>query len=218
MWILSYAICSFEGATFLVLFFWPGLLKEAHLQAHPDGAGELPYGAIFSSFMAAIMLGACTFRKIIQDKPVEPSDARRGVVAFFKALVAPHMLLAIALLVAGTSLLLIVCVPHETGIYMGFLVFELCNGVYLPSIAYQRGLIINPANRAGLYGLMQLPLYIFVVVALCTTGESTYLPMLAARRDRTLADSVPQMHNAGEQFSRPALWCSLRPHWRVPWD
>lgn len=153
------------------MFFWPGLLKEAHLQANPGGADDLPYGAIFSSLQAAIMLGASTFRRIIQEKRTEPRPNQSAVAGFFRIFVEPHMLLATALMVAGISLILIACVPHETGIYIAFLTFEMCNGIYLPSIAYQRGLIIKATNRAGLYGLMQLPLYIFVIVTLCTTGE-----------------------------------------------
>lgn len=183
MWILSYAICCFEGATFLVLFFWPDLLKEAHIQANPNGASELPYGAIFASFQAAIMLGSSSFRRLIEEKRSEPTYPRKRVAAFFKVLVEPHMLLSLALLVSGISLLLIACVPHEIGIYIGFLVFEACNGIYLPSIAYQRGLIIKATNRAGLYGLMQLPLYIFVIVALCTTGEGMLPRIREAERE-----------------------------------
>jgi len=155
------------------------------------------------------MLGSSSFRRLIEEKRSEPTYPRKRVAAFFKVLVEPHMLLSLALLVSGISLLLIACVPHEIGVYIGFLVFEACNGIYLPSIAYQRGLIIKATNRAGLYGLMQLPLYIFVIVALCTTGEGMLPRIREAEREResTLL-TTPQMHSAGERFSRLALWSS----------
>ena len=47
--------------------------------------------------------------------------------------------------------------------------------MYVPSVAYQCGIVVDKSSRVSLYGLMKLPLVIFVIVALCTTAEGASL-------------------------------------------
>lgn len=79
-----------------------------------------------------------------------------------------------AVAVAAVSLLGLALLAGETACFYTFLVFEVSNGVYVPSVAYLRGLVVDEKSRAGLYGLMKIPLFIFVILALGITAEGMY--------------------------------------------
>lgn len=44
-------------------------------------------------------------------------------------------------------------------------------GIYYPSMAHQKGKVIDDGVRANIYGMLRIPLNIFVVVALSLTKE-----------------------------------------------
>lgn len=165
-----------------MIFFWPSVLQAAHTltpdlppnttiigsHATPD-ASDLPYGVIFASFMAAMILGALLF------KALSGSEAlllQRSTGASASAATrAPVCLLIGAVVLAGVSLSWLSMLRAELAQFCAFLAFEIANGVYVPSIAYARGLVVDDKSRAGLYGLMRLPLFIFVILALGITAE-----------------------------------------------
>jgi MFS transporter, MFS domain-containing protein family, molybdate-anion transporter len=124
---------------------------------------------IFATFMAAMILGAMLFNAVVEERPVEEKYIPKEGLG-------PNVFLAGAILLAGATLLTAVFVSSETGSLLAFLVFEVCNGFYVPSVAFQRGKIVNESNRAGLYGLMKLPLFIFVIIALCTAVDGKLSP------------------------------------------
>ncbi len=127
--------------------------------------------------MAAMILGATFFNAVARDGQAAPGPhAGRPRPSWLSAMTASSNLLGAAVLLAGLSLALTVFVSSEIGILCSFLVFEVCNGIYVPCIAYQRGVVVNEANRAGLYGLMKVPLFAFVIAALLTSVEGTSPP------------------------------------------
>lgn len=171
LWIISFVSCCFEGTNFLVLFFWPGILQEAYRQATPDSSNEVPYGVIFATFMAAMILGAQLFNAVGQEERITSTQGESRLAHWMRTVVRSNNLLALAILISGGCLLLTVFLSNQIGILCAFLVFEVCNGIYVPCIAYQRGIVVNEANRAGMYGLMKLPLFVFVIAALLTAVE-----------------------------------------------
>ncbi len=89
------------------------------------------------------------------------------------ALLTPTRLLAAALFLAAASFLAAGLARGELHLFATFLVLEACNGVYVPSIAFHRcAVVADDEGRAGVYGLMNVPLFVLVVVALCTTTGS----------------------------------------------
>lgn len=52
-----------------------------------------------------------------------------------------------------------------------FCIFELCCGVYYPAMASLKGKLIDDGSRASIYGILRIPLNVFVVLALSTTKE-----------------------------------------------
>ncbi|KAI1334964.1 hypothetical protein F5Y15DRAFT_428630 [Xylariaceae sp. FL0016] len=184
VWILSFVTCCFEGTVFLLMFFWPGTLQAARDEARSDpGPGPdldhgsslpIPHGVIFAAFMAVMVLGALFFNLVNTSSrsppsgPLAPSTKPSRPTRAF--LFTPTQLLAGALFVGAGSFLLAAFARSEAVLFAAFLVFEGCNGIYVPSIAYVRGVVVAEAGRARIYGLMNIPLFLFVVVAIGTTG------------------------------------------------
>lgn len=54
-----------------------------------------------------------------------------------------------------------------------FCVFELCCGAYYPVMASLKGKLVDDGLRASVYGMLRIPLNVFVVLALSTTKEGT---------------------------------------------
>lgn len=160
--------CCFEGTAYLVIFLWPSVLQGAHEASSADADPvEIPYGVIFGSFMAAMIIGALVFNASLKS---------------MKTPAAPVWLLLGAIALACLSLLLLSVIQVEVPLYYAFLTFEVANGIYVPSMAYMRGLVVDSKSRAGIYGLMKIPLFLFVILALGITaeGESPVLARLTA--------------------------------------
>ncbi|RYP39500.1 hypothetical protein DL768_010707 [Monosporascus sp. mg162] len=197
VWALSFVSCCFEGAISLLRFLWPGTLREAHARGHPEedadaAAAAVPYGVTFACFMATMVMGALLFNALARHHgdagvyyscPKTTSDGgnisgshsghidsghswKRDVAA----VLTPTRLLAVALLLAGASFLVAAFARAELHLFVAFLVLEACNGVYVPSMAFHRSAVVGDDGRASVYGIMNVPLFVFVIVALCTTS------------------------------------------------
>jgi MFS transporter, MFS domain-containing protein family, molybdate-anion transporter len=55
-----------------------------------------------------------------------------------------------------------------------FCLFELCCGVYYPVMGSLKGKLIDDGMRASIYGILRVPLNVFVVLALSTTKEGKF--------------------------------------------
>ena len=58
--------------------------------------------------------------------------------------------------------------------FLAFYAFELSLGLYFPSIGLLKSQLVPEQNRAWIYGLMRLPLNVFVTAFLYTTGEGQF--------------------------------------------
>ncbi|KAK7964127.1 hypothetical protein PG988_011101 [Apiospora saccharicola] len=185
VWVLSLVSCCFEGTIFLFMYYWPGALQDAHdhntntkTDAAPDH--QLPFGVIFASFMAIMVLGALLFDILMTRHGRTPTN---GSDAFLLQKHLPVGLLTIALLLGGLGFLGAAFLGHrEVPLLCAFLLLEACNGLYVPSMGYQRSQVVSDARRASVYGFMNIPLFVFVALALITTnggqGEYLFLPVL----------------------------------------
>lgn len=164
IWALTFVTCCFEGTNFLVIFFWPSVLQDAHNnRILGTEIEDVPYGVVFASFMASMIMGALLFNALSGSKILKIPDTN--------AAKSPVCLLISAIVVAGASLTCLALLRGEIPQFAIFLVFELANGMYIPSMAYIRGLVVDEKSRTGLYGLMKTPLFIFVILALGITAE-----------------------------------------------
>ncbi|KAI1415491.1 MFS general substrate transporter [Hypoxylon sp. FL1857] len=167
IWVLSFASCCFEGTMFIFTFFWPGSLKGAHNTEYPEHSETTPYGVIFASFMAAMVLGAILFSFFIRNANCVITERATTFGAIW-----PTLLLCMALFLGASSFLIAALFKAELHLYLTFLLLEFCNGVYVPAMAYHRGILVEDSRRASTYGLMNIPLFVFVVAALYTTSSN----------------------------------------------
>jgi hypothetical protein len=146
---------------YLFIFFWSAALKSVHALAN-ENPTDLPFGIIFATFMCGMMLGSLGF-----------SHATSHIYARsdWGSLMTSAKLLTMA--IAGTSMSLLVTTfsKNENTTFWMFVLFEMCVGIYYPSMGYQKGRVIEDGVRAKVYGLMRIPLNIFVVLALSLTTE-----------------------------------------------
>lgn len=144
---------------YLFVYFWSPALISARQSG--GAVGSPPFGIIFASFMSAMMLGSMLFAV------VTPSSK--------DSITLPSYFLKLLLAVASSCLLTTIIVRREAATFWAFCLFELCVGVYFPSMGCLKGQIIGDGERGKIYGLLRFPLNIFVVLSLCLTREGKIL-------------------------------------------
>ena len=77
---------------------------------------------------------------------------------------ASHILKTVIAL-ASCCLLSIVLVREERIVFGAFCLIEACVGGYFPSMAYLKGKVVGDGVRGKVYGILRLPLNVFVVIA-----------------------------------------------------
>ncbi|PVH73792.1 DUF791-domain-containing protein [Cadophora sp. DSE1049] len=154
---LGITSCFFEGSMYIFIFFKFPALKLAHQLSGTQGV-ELPFGLIFAILMSSMMLGSLLYKYISTHYPQLP----------------PTKLLIALLFIAGATLFFPVVCRDERVTFWCFCLFEVCCGIYFPLMAYQKGKMIDDSVRANVYGLMRIPLNVFVVLVLSTTKEGEY--------------------------------------------
>jgi len=131
----------FEGAMYIFVLQWPPALIAAI-------SGEVPFGKVFSCFMACCMFGSSLF-KVLSDRKVAVEDTAIGMLA----LAVGGM--ATAAVVGGSSQLAILSAA--------FFVFELCVGLYFPTIGTLRAKYLPDEHRSILVNFFGIPLNLIVV-------------------------------------------------------
>lgn len=143
--LLGVIVTAFEGCMFAFVFNWTPALSS--------GDSDAPHGLIFSMFMMACMCGSSLF-------------------SIVSATTRPSSVLLPVCLVATLSLgLVTACLgdePKTGAIFLGFLIFEACVGIYFPAIGSLKSEVVPEDARAGVYNAYRVPLNAVVVVLLLT--------------------------------------------------
>ena len=87
-------------------------------------------------------------------------------------------ILQICVSVMASCLLITVLSGAEYIRFYAFSIFELCIGLYFPSMAFLKSRVVADSHRGTIYGLMRLPLNIFVISILYTIKDGTSLRSL----------------------------------------
>lgn len=156
---------AFEGAMYTFTFVWTPALQAAHeksigaivrplttanFDASTILAGakvEIPHGTVFSTFMAATMIGSSMFELFARWYSVE---------MIMRAILAIGSLLFVAPMIRNDIYV----------IYISFVAFEVLCGVYFPAMATMRTPYIPEENRSALLTFFRVPLNVIVVLTL----------------------------------------------------
>jgi hypothetical protein len=68
-----------------------------------------------------------------------------------------------------------VIIHDEIITFWCFCIFEICCGIYFPSIAHLKERYVDDGVRAKIYGILRVPLNVFVVVGLVLTKDGKFL-------------------------------------------
>ncbi|KAG9960944.1 major facilitator superfamily domain-containing protein, partial [Aureobasidium melanogenum] len=139
------ASCFFEGGMYMFVFFWSAALSTVH--AAVGFTDPLPFGVVFSSYMCSMMVGSIVFTL------VPPSHDKA------------HYILKIVLTSASICFLSSILLKSEALVFWAFCLFEVCVGAYFPSMASLKGKLIQDGSRGRIYGILRLPLNLFVITA-----------------------------------------------------
>lgn len=142
---------------YLFVLFWSPALKTA--RALVDGETPPPFGLVFSTFMCAMMLGS-------QMSTMLGGAGKVKVPSVVNTLCVVLLIASIALTVSTMT-----DISSELLTLVAFSVFELCVGLYYPTIGCLPGEQVHGGIRGHVYGLLRLPLNVFVFFALLFTQE-----------------------------------------------
>ncbi|KHJ97824.1 hypothetical protein OESDEN_02189 [Oesophagostomum dentatum] len=108
----------------------------------------IPHGYIFAGFMVSAMMGSSIFKLL--SKTGHPENFMRFVLLLSAACLAVPI-------IAPTSALLI---------FIAFLVFEVCVGIFWPSMGCLRGAYVPEETRSTTINLFRVPLNMIVIFIL----------------------------------------------------
>lgn len=149
--ILSCGIISslFEGSMYIFVFMWTPALTVLAKSEMGDSFDGLPFGVIFSTFMVSCMAGSSIF-SIAMEK------------------MRPEQLAVPVFGVATCAFGIIVVSTHATTTFLAMNLFEMCVGLYFPSMGTMKGMIVPEDKRAAIYNLFRIPLNFIVLFSLLT--------------------------------------------------
>eukprot|EP00300_Choanocystis_sp_HF-7_P010274 c16869_g1_i1.p1 GENE.c16869_g1_i1~~c16869_g1_i1.p1 ORF type:complete len:474 (+),score=90.59 c16869_g1_i1:44-1465(+) len=137
----------FDSTMFIFIFVWTPALDERS----PADAPFVQHGLAFSCFMACFMCGALIFSHL----PVRHSAQTACLIA--------------ATTLGTACMTTVVYASHSFAFtFIGFLVFELATGLYLPLIGSLKARHVPEPVRVVVYTLFRLPLNAIVIATLLT--------------------------------------------------
>lgn len=144
----------FEGAMYIFVLQWPPAIVGAVLRVFGADAAT-PFGTVFSCLMASCLLGSTLFGAIAK-KGVRTELSTLGMLAVATAAMAS---LAGACLGPAAPLATLIA---------GFFFFEMCVGMYFPSIGTLRAKYLPDSHRSVIMNLFGIPLNVLVVSVFLT--------------------------------------------------
>eukprot|EP00475_Leptophrys_vorax_P032159 TRINITY_DN49376_c0_g1_i1.p1 TRINITY_DN49376_c0_g1~~TRINITY_DN49376_c0_g1_i1.p1 ORF type:complete len:464 (+),score=58.31 TRINITY_DN49376_c0_g1_i1:65-1456(+) len=146
----------FEGSMYTFVFLWTPALSPSNQ--------SIPHGFIFATFMMSSMIGSSLASRLM-------ARANLKVELYMQLVFAAA---SVSLLVPIFNFMFIEPVPREGGgitpggqlQLFGFCVFEVCVGIFWPSIMKMRSQYIPEESRATIMNFFRIPLNIFVCVVL----------------------------------------------------
>jgi MFS family permease len=131
----------FESAMYIFVFMWTPALEAG------SGVLKIPHGLVFACFMVCLMIGSKLFEIIVKFRPEE------------------HMTRWV-FVVASAALAMPILTTNATAVFIGFLVFEVCCGIYFPAVGTMRSRYIPEEVRSTVMNVFRIGLNFIVVLTL----------------------------------------------------
>lgn len=132
----------FEGSMYIFVFMWTPMLSNLSGQD-----ANIPFGLIFATFMVSCMVGSSLFSIIVGRMRVE-----KICIGIF--------------LVAAIAMGAIRVASSDTACFIAMNIFEICVGMYFPSMGTMKSSIVPENQRSAIYNLYRVPLNFIVVTIL----------------------------------------------------
>jgi len=137
----------FEGSMYIFVLVWPPIFSKSIRKAFGESA-VIPFGTIFSCFMACCLLGSIIFGQL-RKLAVDVASIMAGML-FLSSTVLFWSVRAIQ-------------TENFVAIIVALLAFEACVGIYFPSIGIIRIQVLPESHRSVIMTLFAVPLNLFVV-------------------------------------------------------
>jgi MFS transporter, MFS domain-containing protein family, molybdate-anion transporter len=150
----------FEAAMYIFVLQWPPAMVRA-IKAQFGSDAQTPFGQIFSCFMACCWFGATLFGQMGPTHWKIPTETSTlGMLA-----IATMSMTSAALLTTRSSVGLGALPPPVLlgGLMASLFAFEMCVGLYFPSIGTLRSKYIPDSQRSVVMNLFGIPLNVLVV-------------------------------------------------------
>lgn len=156
---LGLAQSCFEGAMYTFVFMWTPALKTAiETAAEANGTTSVVgvettsdyLGLIFAVYMICVMIGSTIFKLLSFNKET-----------LFKLPIAMHSIACLTMLITSYSVGV-----QPTIVYLMFLLFEMCVGIFYPAYGCIKSEKIPEEIRAAVMNIFRIPLNLFVLTLL----------------------------------------------------
>lgn len=134
----------FEGSMYIFVFMWTPALTSLSSKD-----SKLPFGLIFSTFMVSCMLGATLFSLVVKVKRVES-------------------IATMTFLLSACCFMIIASSKNDTIVFLAMNTFEVCVGLYFPSMGTLKSSIVPESHRSAIYNIYRIPLNFVVMASLLT--------------------------------------------------
>ena len=139
----------FEGSMYVFVLEWtPALTVDTNVDKQDSSNPPIPHGYIFAAYMVAVMIGSNLFKMLSKYQDCEK-------------------FMTWVLLVSAASLSTPFLFPqNQFFIFWSFVVFEVCVGIFWPSMGTMRGRYVPESARSTLMNFFRIPLNLIVVLIL----------------------------------------------------
>jgi len=159
----------FEGSMYIFVFMWTPALESTSEHG-------IYHGWIFASFMICVLIGSNLFKYFLDSK----LRVEKTSVYLFG--------------VGAVALFLPTFIKNHTIRLLAFFVFEVCVGLFWPSMGFLRSRYVPEEVRATVMNLFRIPLNIIVVVVLANIGKLSERGVFIACVSCLLPALFCQMH------------------------
>lgn len=152
VFLLGIVQALFEASMYVFVLEWtPALtqaLKNAKIDKTDNQNPAIPHGYIFASYMVAMMMGSNSFKLLCNY--ATPESFMRSIV------VVSAVCMSVPVFMPDAQLIM----------FIAFLIFEFCIGIFWPAMATMRSKYVPEEARATVMNYFRIPLNLIVVVIL----------------------------------------------------